>query len=345
MHGVLSDDPSMARAHWSRQMSWLQTVEVIAHQARAIEDTDHLLHIGSESGDDVLDDLLPDGVAVLYRRLVETGGRDLDEDDPVAERLMRSGVASKAGGRLQAMAPIDVLGRVLADEYRWITQRQQAVRSAFADLQVLRDQAGCPGHQGAGEDVVSVLLEAGVHHAATELHATALEELLDLVPSMRLADPWTASFVQVSGAAPGHRVLGPHGVQLPLDPKPKIRAVTSVPAFLRIADGRAALVAGRGEGALLIRSSWLATALRELFELAWERAVPADGHETPAALTPARWQVLQLMATGMDDAEVAAATGKSVRTVRAHIAAIMSTLGTRTRLATGAEVARRGWLP
>lgn len=105
-----------------------------------------------------------------------------------------------------------------------------------------------------------------------------------------------------------------------------------LPVLLRVVDRSVALIAESPVSGLLVRSD-CARGMGQLFDLLWDLAT-----------APVRHQVLRLMATGLDDAAVAAATGRSIRTVRAHVAAIMAELGAETRLAAGAEAARRGWL-
>jgi len=129
-------------------------------------------------------------------------------------------------------------------------------------------------------------------------------ELLDLLPS------WFPS-----GDAVGHRVLR-----------------DQLPVLVRVADRSVVLIASSPGSGLLVRSG-LGPGMAQLFDLLWERAT-----------SPVRHQILQLMAAGLDDAAVARATGKSIRTVRAHVGAIMTELGVDTRLAAGVAAVRRGWL-
>lgn len=140
--------------------------------------------------------------------------------------------------------------------------------------------------------------------AARALHGSASSEVLDVLPS------WFPP-----GEPVGHRVLR-----------------DQLPVLLRVADRSVVLVGESAGSGLLVRSGF-ARGMGQLFDLLWDRAT-----------APVRDQVLRLMAAGMGDAEVAAATGRSIRTVRAHVAAIMTELGAGTRLAAGVEAVRRGWV-
>ena len=100
-------------------------------------------------------------------------------------------------------------------------------------------------------------------------------------------------------------------------------------------------------GALLIRAPVIITALREYFELLWDRATPLrPQHPAPPddRLPPAQQKVLELMAEGLNDAAIARRLGISVTTVRRHITAIMDRLGVSSRFAAGAAAQRRGWI-
>jgi DNA-binding NarL/FixJ family response regulator len=100
-------------------------------------------------------------------------------------------------------------------------------------------------------------------------------------------------------------------------------------------------------GALVVRAPVIVGALREYFELLWERATPL-GPQWRAApgdrLTSAQQNVLELMARGLPDEVIAHRSGVSVTTVRRHIAAIMRRLGVTSRFAAGAAAQRRGWI-
>jgi DNA-binding NarL/FixJ family response regulator len=100
-------------------------------------------------------------------------------------------------------------------------------------------------------------------------------------------------------------------------------------------------------GALVIRAPVIISALREYFELLWERATPLKPQH-PAApgdrLTPAQQAVLELMAKGLQDDKIAQLTGTSTTTVRRHITAIIRRLGVSGRFAAGAAAQRRGWI-
>ncbi len=128
------------------------------------------------------------------------------------------------------------------------------------------------------------------------------------------------------------------------------RLLPEVPMKMKVADHTTAMLpltpAGTA-GALVIRAPVVIAALREYFEMLWERATPI-GAPPPAQpgdrLTRMQQQVLELMAEGLQDDVIARRLGISIRTVRRHVAAIMSRLCVTSRFAAGAAALRRGWI-
>jgi len=128
------------------------------------------------------------------------------------------------------------------------------------------------------------------------------------------------------------------------------RLLPRVPMKMKLADHTTAMLpltpAGTA-GALVIRAPVIISALREYFEMLWDRATPLRPRPGPAPadrLTPAQQSVLELMAQGLTDAVIARHAGVSVTTVRRHITAIMRRLGVSSRFAAGAAAQRKGWI-
>ena len=64
--------------------------------------------------------------------------------------------------------------------------------------------------------------------------------------------------------------------------------------------------------------------------------VEAARPSTQATLTPREWQVLELLAVGLADKEIAASLSISIRTVRTHLEHTRAKLALRSRRALGA---------
>ncbi|NKZ03264.1 helix-turn-helix transcriptional regulator [Actinomadura latina] len=97
-------------------------------------------------------------------------------------------------------------------------------------------------------------------------------------------------------------------------------------------------------GALLVRSSVIVEALREYFELLWERAIPFGAARADSPLSPLQQKILSMMAEGLTDEGISRRAGVSLSTVRRHSAVIREKLGFESRFAAGVAAVRRGWL-
>ncbi|GAB3793286.1 DNA-binding response regulator [Nocardioides ungokensis] len=94
----------------------------------------------------------------------------------------------------------------------------------------------------------------------------------------------------------------------------------------------------------LVRQQGLVEALTLLFELMWDRAAPVPELDRGEARPDLRRFLLQQLASGAQDEQVARTLGISLRTVRRRVADVLTELGADTRFQAGVEAARRGWL-
>jgi DNA-binding CsgD family transcriptional regulator len=128
------------------------------------------------------------------------------------------------------------------------------------------------------------------------------------------------------------------------------RLLPKVPMKMKLADQTIALLPltpSGTAGALVIQAAVILAALREYFEMLWDRATPLKPQRptTPdGRLTRAQQTVLELMAEGLHDDAIARRAGMSTTTVRRHIAVIMGRLDVSSRFAAGAAAQRRGWI-
>lgn len=125
-----------------------------------------------------------------------------------------------------------------------------------------------------------------------------------------------------------------------------VRVAPEIPTRLAIIGPQAVLHDHHGVGSaqrLLVRQPSLVSALRALFEQLWERGTPV----TDVGLRhrrDARRLLVEHLAAGEKDEQIARALGVSLRTVRRRIAAIMTELGVDSRFQAGVEAVRQGWL-
>ena len=128
------------------------------------------------------------------------------------------------------------------------------------------------------------------------------------------------------------------------------RLLPTVPMKMKLADTTTAmlpLTPNGTAGALIIRSPVIITALREYFELLWDRATPlGPARQIPPGdrLPPAQQKILELMAAGFNDGKIARQLALSPTTVRRQITTIMHRLGVSSRFAAGAAAQRKGWI-
>jgi DNA-binding CsgD family transcriptional regulator len=98
------------------------------------------------------------------------------------------------------------------------------------------------------------------------------------------------------------------------------------------------------EPRILVRQRALVEGLTMMFELMWERAAPVPDLDFGEARPDLRRFLLQQLANGAKDEQIARALGISLRTVRRRVADLLIDLGVDTRFQAGVEAARRGWL-
>jgi sugar-specific transcriptional regulator TrmB/DNA-binding CsgD family transcriptional regulator len=133
------------------------------------------------------------------------------------------------------------------------------------------------------------------------------------------------------------------------------RVLSGLPTKLALSDSRMALIplnvdSPGMEGAVVIHRSSLLDALRMLFEILWERAVPLGGRgsNAPVAdetqISSVDSKLLQCLASGMTDAVIAREMATTERTVRRRVRRLMDSFGAQTRFQAGMQAARRGWL-
>ncbi|HEX3224279.1 MAG TPA: helix-turn-helix domain-containing protein [Nocardioides sp.] len=144
------------------------------------------------------------------------------------------------------------------------------------------------------------------------------------------------------------RVLheAPEVLQARADEGEEVRLIDDLPTRLMVIHPTHAIVPEplgfADEPRLLVRQGALVAALTLLFELYWERALPAS--ELSGTRTSERTFLLRQLQSGARDEQMARTMGLSLRTVRRRISDLMIELGADSRFQAGAEAARRGWL-
>ena len=146
------------------------------------------------------------------------------------------------------------------------------------------------------------------------------------------------------------RVLreAPEVVQLRAEAGEEVRLIADVPTRMFVI-GRTHAVLPEPLGFVdeprtLVRQTGVVEALLLLFDMMWDRAAPLPGREEPLTPVDERRFLLQQLAAGQHDEQIARRLGLSLRTVRRRVADLMTELGADSRFQAGVEAGRRGWL-
>jgi hypothetical protein len=148
------------------------------------------------------------------------------------------------------------------------------------------------------------------------------------------------------------RVLeeAPHVVHTRAEAGEHVRILADVPIRLGVMGRTAAVIAEEhgvpSERGLVVRRSALVGALTVVFETLWEKAVAVPGFDgqRPDIDAGRRRLLLDQLARGAKDEQVARALGVSLRTVRRRVADLLVELDADSRFEAGVEAVRRGWL-
>jgi DNA-binding CsgD family transcriptional regulator len=320
--------------------------------------------------------LVPAEVIDAYDRLRARNGCAKDQAEAlVGDAGLVEALTGRGMAHIQPHSPADpawlrpaspdlALQGVLAGHQNRLARDQELL------LDGQRRLAGAQATFGTGMNgrfpahLVSVVLDrAEITELSASLVNTARRDWMTL-ENLHTEMPLTEDFAQPPLAAFGGRVrcrsiydaaamddpVARRVIQGCADAGEQARLLPQVPMKMKLADRTTAMLpltpAGTA-GALVVRAPVIIAALREYFEMLWERATPLRPQH-PAApggrLTPAQQAVLELMAEGLHDDAIARRAGISTTTARRHITAIMTRLGVASRFAAGAAAQRRGWI-
>lgn len=324
----------------------------------------------------LFDGLVPAEVIEAYDRLLATDGCAKDQAEALVggAGLVRA-LTERGMAHIQPHTPADpawlrpaspdlALQGVLAGHQHRLARDQELLLEGSRRLADAQARFG-PGVNGRlPEHLVSVVSDpAQISELSASLVNTARKDWMTL-ENLRTEMPLTEDFAQpplpVSGgmvrcrsiydAAAMDDPVARRIIRGCAEAGEQARLLPAVPMKMKLADHTTAMLpltpAGTA-GALVIRAPVITAALREYFEMLWQRATPL-GSQRPAALadrlTRAQQTVLELMAEGLHDDAIARRAGISTTTVRRHIAAIMDRLDVTSRFAAGAAAQRRGWI-
>ncbi len=270
------------------------------------------------------------------------------------------GLADLFGDTVVAAEPERALRAVIEQEGRRLhTVREQldALNRMLPDLTAEHGRAAGP----RGEQVdVEVVSHDRIVEVVQSLTARATGELLWVrpdqwrIPEGEAVDRWVADLLRGGRRS---RVIyparaleeAPEAVRRRAELGEHVRILADVPGRLAVL-GEAAimrenLAAGSGR-VLVLRQPALVALARALFEELWQRAVAVPGLEEEPGAGPssARQLLLERLARGVKDEQIARELGLSLRTVRRRVAEVLEELGASSRFQAGVESVRRGWI-
>jgi len=129
----------------------------------------------------------------------------------------------------------------------------------------------------------------------------------------------------------------------------EVRTVPKLPIRMIISDWKTAVLpldlADASQGIIIYRNPTIIHALQELFEMTWASAMPFGmKHYKDGPLSDEERIVLEFLAIGRDDEEIAQRLGVVDRTARSKIKKLVERLGAKTHFEAGYRAVKNGWL-
>ena len=308
----------------------------------------------------------------LYQRLRPQSGRDLawvaaamlrTPEELVADvaPLVETGLVSLDGGRLEVTPPVEALRSVVDAQAAYAGRAQGVLEGVGRAIEVLAAQrqlvAGADdattepvrGEVWIGGDAYDRVHRLLLDHDGDVLwlrpdqwRGPIEDRMVDLVATVVARGRRSRAIYPV-------RVLqdAPEALDARIRAGEQVRVLPELPTrLLVVGDTHAVVPEPLGLADLplaVVRQRGVVEAMRSWFDELWGRAaVPAlDGVEPRVDL---RRFLLEQLAEGAHDEQIARKLGLSLRTVRRRVAALMTELGADSRFQAGVEAARRGWL-
>lgn len=279
----------------------------------------------------------------LVRPVVEVSGGVRPVNPEIGMDALLARQRAELAAHQQRLAETEALAsRLVADYHQLRPYEDQGEAEVLIGVQTVRQRLAA-----ITRDVREEVLTFAPDGAQTEANRVAAQplnqQLLDRGVRMRTV---YLDSIRNSPATVTHATwLTERGGQ--------VRTVPSLSARMIIVDRKLAVLPvnpeNSAEGAVVLTGRGVLLALRDLFELVWQGAVPlGTTPERPVdehGLADQERIVLWLLAEGHTDEAIAKRLGVSPRTARRIASALMERLGARSRFQAGALAATHGWLP
>ena len=309
----------------------------------------------------------------LYQRVVPLHGSEegvvaaalgttVEELPGALAPLVVRGIASVVGSRVQVRSLPGVVAMMLEREADEATRSRERLTELAGAIPFLAATATRPG-PGEVEDLGA--LDGEVSRGGnplqllTDMIQQSRGDLLWLRPdAWRMPRESAIAKVVAEAIASGRRSRAiypvralqeaPDALRARAQAGEQIRVIADLPTRMFVIGSTHVVLheplGFADEPRLLVRQRGLVEALNLLFELMWERAAPVPALDLGEARPDLRRFLLQQLAAGAKDEQIARTLGLSLRTVRRRVADILIDLGVDSRFQAGVEAVRRGWL-
>jgi hypothetical protein len=285
--------------------------------------------------------LVPSEVIEAYDRLLARDGCAKDQaEELVGDAGLVRALTDRGMAHILPHTPADpawlrpaspdlALQGVLAGHQNRLAREQELLVDGHHRLADAQARFGIGMNGRFPEHMVSVVSDrAEISELSAALANTARRDWMTL-ENLNTDMPVTEDFAQLPLPAYGGRVrcrsiydassmddpVARRVIQACADAGEQARLLPRVPMKMKLADQTTAmlpLTPTGTAGALVIRAPVIIAALREYFEMLWERATPLKPQRTAASpdrLTPAQQAVLEMMAEGLNDGAIARRAG------------------------------------
>ena len=309
----------------------------------------------------------------LYQRLLPLSGSDVDvvaaglriapdELPGQFEGLVSRGIVRIERGRVQVQSLSAVVSAYVAREAEAAVAARERLDDIAAAIPFLAAAATRPG-PGEVQNVRLLDGEVSTGGNPLQLLTKMIEESRGEMLWLR-PDAWdlpretAVAKVVASAIASGRRSRAIYPVRALHEARDvllarahageKIRVIADLPTRMFVLGSTHAVVPEplgmADDPRILVRQRALVEAMAMLFELMWDRAAPVPDMDFGDARPDLRRFLLQQLAAGAKDEQIARTLGISLRTVRRRVADLLIELGVDNRFQAGAEAVRRGWL-
>jgi DNA-binding CsgD family transcriptional regulator len=307
-----------------------------------------------------------------YQRVLRQSGQRLDRvaavlavsEEGLLERLqplVQRGIVRLVDGTVVVESPAQALGRLIVHQSE-VASRAHADLAALARAVPFLTAGAARPSEGDVDQVWPIDGEVTTGGTPATLIASLLRQSKGDVSWLR-PDQWRvdreSEMLQAirdlvaagrrSRAIYPVRILheAPEIVRARAEAGEEIRVLPDIPTRMFVI-GRSHAVLPEPMGFMdeprsLVRQQGLVEALALLFDLMWDRAAPVPDL-VGGSQSDLRRFLLEQLAAGQVDEQIAVRLGIGLRTVRRRVADLMTELGADTRFQAGVEAARRGWI-